>query len=254
MIFYISKLAFWFFMPISWILSLLFCSLFFKNALIKKRLLIGAITLLILLSNPWLTNICLKSYEHPITNIDQLEKRNLGIILTGVTQRIESDDKRVYFSAGADRVTHTVDLYKRGIIKHILVSGGSGALNPENETKEAVQIERALLMMGIPQADITLETESRNTYENAKFSKAFVDSLSPNETPILVTSAFHLKRSIACFKKQGMEVCPVSTNFITKRTSTEIIDFIPSEGAFAQWGLLIHEIIGYYSYKILGYC
>ncbi len=255
MIFYISKLAFWVLMPISWLIGLFLWG-FITKIEKRRRMLLGmGLMLLLILSNPFLSNKALESFEHPMMNIDTLKERNLAILLTGVVKRIEKEDGRIYFSHGADRVFHTFQLYKRGKIKHILVSGGSGELSIKYKDSEAKKIKQCLLLFGVSEKDITLEENSRNTHENALFSCGLVKKLSPNETPLLVTSAFHLPRSIACFNKVGIKVEPVSVDYYTKQNnSIELKDFIPSEYAVNNWAILVHEIIGIVSYTLLGYC
>jgi hypothetical protein len=80
-------------------------------------------------------------------------------------------------------------------------SGGSGALIYD-EGAEAPFALRMLENLGIPRARILLEDRSRNTVENAIFSKALVQP-KPGERWLLVTSAHHLPRAIGVFRKMG---------------------------------------------------
>src|SRR6185295_19056991 len=110
----------------------------------------------------------------------------------------------VYFGRGADRVTHTVQLYKLGLIQQILVSGGSGLLVREEEP-EANKFKRAMVMMGVPDSVIMLENQTRNTYESAVAVRPMLDSLHMEAKDcLLITSAFHMRRSLACYRKAGL--------------------------------------------------
>jgi len=253
MLFYLSKLAFWIFMPISWLILIILYVLFSKHEKRKKAALWLVLGLLLVLTNPWLSNKAMHAYEYPICNIDTLKEADLAVVLTGVTQRIDVGDNRVFFSKGADRVTHAVELYKRQKIKKILISGGSGSLNSsKTEKKECEQMALAMMQMGVDKTDLILEDKSRNTYENALFSKPLVDSISPNQTCVLITSAFHLPRAIKCFEKNGLKVRPLAVDFHSKDCPASLTDFVPSENALSTWGILIHEWIGRISYWLMG--
>lgn len=253
MFFYLSKLTYFIVMPITWLFVLLFLAYKTDNKRRRKRYLITILCLLIILSNPWISNSILKSYEYAPINMNSLKPTNLGVILTGVTKRLESGDNRVYFSKGADRVIHAVYLYNRGIIKKILVSGGSGSFFSDNERKESEKIKWALIEMGVSENDILIETKSRNTRENALFSAEIVKKEFPNEVPILITSAFHMRRSVGCFNKAGIKVVPLPVDYFTKHTRTDIKDFIPNGGVIGLWSLLVHECLGLVVYTVLGY-
>jgi len=240
-------------MPITWLLILVFLAYRTQNNNRKKKYLIFTFILLLILSNPWLSNLAVKSYEYSPINMNNVKPTTLGIILTGVTKRLDSGDNRVYFAKGADRVIHTVYLYNRGIIKKILVSGGSGSFYSDNEKTESEKIKWALIEMGVSEKDIFLETNSRNTKENAVFSAKIIRDKFPNEIPILITSAFHMRRSIGCFKQVGINVTPFPVDFFTKHVKTDVRDFIPNGGSFSLWSLLTHECLGLVVYKLLGY-
>lgn len=190
---------------------------------------------------------------------DPIEIKNLpkqaydvGIILTGVTNNDKAPYDRVFFNKGADRVTHTVQLYKLKKIKKILVSGGSGKLIGTIR-KEAVMLEKVLLDCGVPQKDIMIESNSRNTYENAKFSTDTLNQLYPKGNFLLITSAFHMPRSLACFEQQGLKVDPYPVDYYsTERKWTPDQWLIPNVGGFYKWSILLKEWTGFIAYKLTG--
>lgn len=206
-----------------------------------------------MLSNPFVINSLFKAYEHPLTDMNTLPASEIGIVLTGFTKQIPSHDERVFMSQGGDRATHAVYLYNRKIIKKILVSGGSGSLVRSNERTEAEKVKALLIEMGVKPTDILTEEQSRNTNENAKFSAPILKSLSLKTQPVLLTSAFHMRRAEGCFKKQGVNVIPFVGDIQTKRVATTFTDFLPSEGAIQKWGRLIHELTGLIVYKLMSY-
>lgn len=254
MFFILSKLLYFFIMPVTWVLVFLTWSLITKKHKIKNRLVTISLLVLLVLTNPFFLNTILKQVEYPMGNYNQLQKTDLGIVLTGFTQRIKSEDNRVFMSKGADRATHSVYLYNRKIIKKILVSGGSGALNSMGELSESQKVKNILIEMGVDKNDIYIEDKSHNTYENAKYSAEILNKSFKGIKPILITSATHMKRSISCFKKQGIEVTPFAGDYRSKRNGKiEPNDFIPNAGCLAIWSSIIHEWVGLLTYKILGY-
>lgn len=253
MFFFLSKLIYIFLMPISWLIFLLIWLVGTKNPTRKKQISIATLALVLVLSNPFIINQLFKTYEYPLVSMNELKPTELGIILTGFTRQIPTDDERVFMNQGGDRATHAVYLYNRKIIKKILVSGGSGSLVELDEPSESRKVKGLLVEMGVKPADILTEERSRNTHENAKYTAQILNELSLHQTPILLTSAFHMRRAQGCFEKQGVEVVPFVGDIQTKRVATTANDFLPSEGAIQKWGRLIHEITGLIVYELMGY-
>ncbi|MGZ4118990.1 MAG: YdcF family protein, partial [Bacteroidia bacterium] len=70
-----------------------------------------------------------------------------------------------------------------------------------------------------------------------------------------ITSAFHMRRSLGCFNKVGIATVPYSTDRYAGPRKFEFdYLFIPNSSVMNDWNTLIHEIIGYITYKISGYC
>src|SRR6185436_19436748 len=100
------------------------------------------------------------------------------------------------------RLFQALELYHRGRLKKIMFSGGSGSIRYPNH-KEGLYVKKYLQTIHIPDSALIIESESKNTLENARFSKKILDSLKLNGSILLVTSAFHMPRALACFKKAG---------------------------------------------------
>ena len=185
---------------------------------------------------------------------DIKRKYEYGIVLTGVTSPQLIPKDRVYFGKGADRVTHAIQLYKMGLVKQIIVSGGSGRLI-EIEEREADNLRDAMILMGVPIGDILIENISRNTFESAVEVKKMLELRNVNPSDcILITSAFHMRRSIACYRKAKMEMDTFTTDFYThKRVFTPDALLIPRIEAMFIWQRLFKEWIGFVAYKIAGY-
>lgn len=193
-------------------------------------------------------------WEVPPTPIQEVASDyDVAIVLTGITTTEKPPLDRVYFNKGADRIMHAIQLYKLKKVKKILITGGSGSLLG-SDIKEADELKKILLLCEVPEDDILIENQSRNTRENAAFSSVVLKEKFPKGKYLLITSAFHLPRAEACFRKEGIEAHTFSTDFYTyptRFTPDKLI--LPSEAAMVKWNILIREILGITAYKILGY-
>ena len=134
--------------------------------------------------------------------------------------------------------------------KFVFTGGGAAMLLPDTAEAEGV---KSLLFpaLGLPADRLILESKSRNTYENAVFTK---ELLAPkvNERWILVTSAFHMPRAVACFRKAGFTLIPWPVDYRTRGMEDLTLFFAqPSEGlkrvdkGMREWiGLLAYWLSG----------
>ena len=209
--------------------------------------------LLILFTNVFISNALLRWWEEEPVAIASLPRYDVGIVLGGITSDKEPRD-RVHTSGAADRVLHAVHLYRLGKIDKILVSGGTGKII-EDEVKEAILLQRLLRLSQVPEEDILIEDASRNTYENALYSRDLLEQYLPGpQRYLLITSAFHMPRAKACFEKVGLEVDTFSADFRTdEHQFTPDVLFIPSSAAIGNWEIVIRELLGMVAYKVRGY-
>lgn len=153
-------------------------------------------------------------------------------------------------NSGGDRYVEAVALARRYPQARIVISGGTGALllEGEDDASTAVRLFEAL---GIPRERLVLEGKSRNTYENAVFTKQLVTP-APGETWLLVTSAFHMPRSMALFRQAGFPVTPWPVDYRT--TGREGIGFFVDNpvDSLQTATLGIREWIGLIAYWLTG--
>jgi len=254
MFFLLSKILAYLIMPFVVSCSLLIASVLIRAPRLKKRLRIAGIAMLLFFSNEFIANEVSLRWEVPITPFASITKRyEWGILLTGVTRHEDGLDDRVFFGRGADRVTHTVQLYKLGKIKKILVSGGSGRL-VGRDRKEADEVADALKLMGVPDSVVVKESASRNTHESAEAVKKILYNRTTPGACLLVTSAYHMRRASACFRKSGWPTDCFSTDFHSqsRKFSPDVL-LIPSLEALGTWQIIIKEWVGLISYWVVGY-
>ena len=140
-------------------------------------------------------------------------------------------------SAAGNRLLMTAQLYN--LLKlPVLVSGsavfpGSGC--------EAEIAKRDLIRLGVPEEKIYTDTESLNTRQNAVYSAQLMREHGFTK-PILVTSAFHMPRSVLNFEKEGIQVVPFPTDYMTNSiTVVHINRLIPGSGNLMATDLFLRE-------------
>jgi uncharacterized SAM-binding protein YcdF (DUF218 family) len=251
--FLLSKLLYYLLMPAMWLVALLLAALLTRQPGKRRRLLLAATVLAVVGTNLALSNEALKAWELAPVPLAALPARaDAAVLLTGITQDQRPND-RVYLGPGADRLTHALWLYRAGRVRHIVISGGSGSVLKVNNT-EAHNLATLLRLAGVPARRILLEEKSRNTRENALFTQALLQQHPDIKSLVLVTSAFHQRRALGCFRKAGLHPVPFPADLRTyRRQPTPDYWLVPSPQALVQWSLLIHEVLGWVTYKALGY-
>jgi len=249
MFFILSKILFFLLQPLIWVVILLVLSMCSKMEKRRKKYRISALVVLLLFSNPFIFNEVSRVWESQIPAFQSSAQYDVAIVLGGIS----SDDKHHYqpaFNSNCERLLNVLPLYFSGQVKKILFSGGSGRLDKQNI--EAIHIEKYLLSLGVKKEDILLDTESRNTYENAKYSLELVNV---NDKLILSTSAAHMARSLACFEKLGASPAPFSVDYLSSEENRFNLDklLVPSPKVLQHWYSLLHEWTGIFSYKLRGY-
>ena len=100
---------------------------------------------------------------------------------------------------------------------------------------------------GVRIDNLIFENQSRNTFENIKYSKDIINNY--KGTWGLITSANHMPRSFFTFKKQGLILEPISVDYKTGVSRMFWINFDISVGLI-NWNIIFHELIGIVYYKV----
>jgi uncharacterized SAM-binding protein YcdF (DUF218 family) len=218
----------------------LIVSLISRSKKWKYRCLIAAIVLLVLFTNPFLFNQFAQSWDIAPYKSDN-KKYNCAIVLGGFSSGSYKADG--YFNTAADRFIQGTKLLSTGQTSHLLITGGTGSLL-SGEFREATWVKKQLHQFNYPDSAILIESNSKNTLENAKFSKVVLDRAKLKPPYLLVTSAFHMRRSLMIFKKAGMEVIPYPANYLIRRKAV-VSDIIPEADILSYWNIYIKEVVGY---------
>ncbi len=254
MFFFLSKTLGYLVRPLVIVCGLFIAAWIAKKKGRKRFFLLGGIVLLFFFSNEFIANEVMNAWEIKATPFAQLTRKySYGILLCGAAKSEVGPPDRVYLGSAADRINHTMQLYKMGLISKIVVSGGTGRLI-DNGDREADDLASLLRLMGVPAEDILIENQSRNTHESADAVRKLLATLTKPSDCLLITSASHMRRSAACFRKSGWPCQSFSADFQghTRKLTFDVL-IIPKLEAITAWQTLFKEWTGYISYWVVGY-
>jgi uncharacterized SAM-binding protein YcdF (DUF218 family) len=218
MFYHVSKIAWFFATPSNLLACLVLAGLVFVwmgRARIGFRLASGAAAGLMIAGLSPLANVLILPLEDRFA-VPQVAPENVtGIIVLGGTYDAEVTNLRgqMALNESGERILALAELARRHPQARLIYSGGGSTFTPDS-TPEASLVEKTAPALGLDPARIEYERQSMNTYENAVFSKAIAQPRS-GETWLLVTSAFHMPRSVGVFRQAGFDVVPYPVDYRT---------------------------------------
>jgi uncharacterized SAM-binding protein YcdF (DUF218 family) len=174
-----------------------------------------------------------------------------GIIVLGgaIDPQLGQARHQVILVDGAARMTEAVGLARRFPKARLIFTGGSASLTASADT-EAVDAAKLLTTLGVDPARIELENRSRNTDENARFTRDLVHP-EPSQVWLLVTSAYHMPRSMGLFRKAGFNVVADPVDYRSYGGGDWRINHELS-GGLALFDGAVHEWVGLIAYRASG--
>jgi uncharacterized SAM-binding protein YcdF (DUF218 family) len=254
---YLSKILPFFVMPLGVFFMLALLALLFIR---KKRRRYAAVTLIAAVSVMWVSSTPIAAKWlygriesiHPPVPLVGVPESDCIILLGGVVQPPEPPRVDMEFNNSIDRVHKAAELFAAGKAPYLIVTGGNQPWSRSSRS-EAELIRELLVDWGVPEEAIRLEASSRNTRENAMYTRNVVDSIHCEEA-LLVTSAAHMPRSLAAFSAAGISVIPVSTDVRVAHTNKlTLMDFLPSAHALEMSSRAIRELVGQWVYEMKGW-
>jgi len=252
MSFFLSKLIPIFLFPLGLGITLGALSLLWRmhpNRL--KATLIGLIAVLWIPAAPITAKHIHQSLEKNIAYLppQQANPRDAIVILGGgIASPAEPNWAPLEIGESSDRALGALRLFHKGKAPVIIITGGDGTT-----TSEADSAKKLLIEWGMEADAIIAERHSRNTYENGIFTKKLLQERGLDSI-FLVTSACHMKRALAVFKKQNINALPYPVDFHARNEENlPGLDYLPDAGALHASSLALKEHIGYLYYWLRGW-
>lgn len=239
-------------MIVSFVLALLFLAFVLQRRCRRIGGFVAgsAILLLTLCGCGLLAAPMLSDLQAPFSKLPQISwgSNNVIVVLGVGTTKIDGAIEPTPFAYG--RMLRALELYascrNHGRCR-IIVSGG----DPQHHgASEAAVYAAELVKAGVDRADIVLDEASRNTWENAKFTRALLEREGADNI-VLVTAALHMKRSLLYFAHFGIVVTPVRADAVEGKFS-----LLPTGMNIAYCDVVLHEYLGiaqYHVYNALGW-
>ncbi len=252
MFFIFSKILSFLTTPLVWVISVLVFALVQKNKAKRNWLLMLTVVFFYIFANGYIVKKVYQYWEPEPMYFSQIKQNQYDIVVVMggyINTKLNTKDRINTFGC-TDRLYHAVDLYLAKKTKKILVSGGNGHIYG-GKNSEADLSCKLLLKMGVPQKDIIIENQSKNTYQNVLFSLPLIKK---SDKVLIVTSYCHLHRSSLCFQKQGIKVdlfgtCPMYDHL----SKFEWTDLFPNLENLVTWESVMHEWIGIFTYFCMDY-
>jgi len=223
-----------------------------RLAMLGRRLLVAAVVLLALCGFSPLGKILLYPLEQRFPPWDAARGTPDGIVVLGgsIDPELSARRGRVVFTHSADRIVAGAALARQYPNARIVFSGGNANLVSSDAEKEADYALAAFESLGIARERLITERLSRNTLENAEFSKAIANPKA-GERWLLVTSAYHMPRSVGLFRKAGFAVEPYPVDWRVGETG--LFTFSPlADGGLERTDIAVREWIGLAAYWATG--
>jgi uncharacterized SAM-binding protein YcdF (DUF218 family) len=252
---YLSKIINFIFEPLNIVFAIILIQIFVIFFLDSKKLVenLSKVFLVVFLFFGYipLSSFALSKIEDYIEPSRYPINQLTGIVVLGGSfdsgLEVEAKERNeVLLNRSSQRLTKALEIYKKNPRVLILFSGYSNSINAKSWS-ELEMARKFFLDQGVRVDNLIFENKSRNTFENIKFSKDIINNY--RGTWGLVTSANHMPRSFFAFKKQGLVLEPISTDYKTGTSKMFWLNFSIEKG-LRHWSIIFHEIIGLVYYKV----
>ncbi len=219
-----------------------------------------ALTLLLISSNAWVAVHLAKSLEWQHLPPSPMPTADAIVVLGGGTRSAHYPRPWVDLSEAGDRVLHGIRLYQQGRAPLLIFSGGRVSWRGGGPS-EAQDMTEIATTFGVPRNAILQDDTSLNTYQNAVNVQA-IAAQRQIQTLLLVTSASHMPRALAIFRRLGLNAIPAPTDFwVSVQEQAEIrdsrqgllISLLPSAENLHQVSRALKEYLGLWVYRLRGW-
>lgn len=216
---------------------------------LRRWLVITASVVLLLFSLGPVANLLLYPLETAHERPAKLpDKVGAVVMLGGVTKRPVLSPSYYELVESSDRFVEALRLAHRRPEAVLVITGGSSSI-VNDRYREADALGALAEELGVAKSRIRMDRDSRNTHENALHTRRLLRRI--KGPLVLVTSAAHMPRSVACFRKVGLSVIPWPVDF--QRTHSGPGAWIPKPQTVLRSNAALHEYFGWLAYWLADY-
>jgi uncharacterized SAM-binding protein YcdF (DUF218 family) len=195
----------------------------------------------------------------PRLTVTEVAPADAAIVLGSISNPLASVDETPQFTDGVDRLLTTMDLFKAGKIRYIILTGKSLLIDHKGNA-ESEDLKNYLVQRGFPADRILVDAESRNTAENLQYGLKLGKEHNLRSY-YLVTSAFHMYRSVRTYDRVkadhyadlSIEMTPFPVDYRSDRIPSGIERYFPTALSVFKSSLAIKEFMGLLAYTAKGY-
>jgi len=258
---FLSKFLPLFIFPLGFALLILLVAVVIRRG--RRVVILAAMVILWLASSRYVAYALVHELESRHPPLAEGSIADAIVVLGGGTRGDDPPRPMAEVNEAGDRILYGAKLFRDGAAAVVLVTGGSIEwLTPQGVGPEANAMVSLLTFLGVPGDAVWLESESRNTYENALFSKRMLAEAGMDEV-LLVTSAMHMPRSMMLFQAQGLRVRAAPTDYLVSDAewrhlwrggpTATLVNLMPNVEYLTYTTRALKEYIGIFIYDLRGW-
>jgi uncharacterized SAM-binding protein YcdF (DUF218 family) len=219
-----------------------------------------ALAILGLMGSPPVARLLVRPLEMLDVPSGPLPQADAIVVLGGVTGPAIPPQPTVHLTGAADRLTYAAELYRAHKAALVVLSGG-GMPWSRSVPPESALMTDIMQMLGVPRSAILEESSSRNTHENAVYTRRLLLTHNVHRV-LLVTSAISMPRALAVFRGQGIDAIAAPTDFRSvhgpseggvSQLEADMLKLLPDPGSLVDFSAAMHEYIGLAEYRLAGW-
>lgn len=257
MFYVLSKIFDIFLSPLSWALILIAWGAPLSRRALRKgrgrpRLVVLGLLVLLVFSMDPVANALFGALEaQAVTTMDPNKHYDAVILLGGVVdEKAMEKSQSLSFNDNNERLFGTLRVMREGRADYAIISGAP--VDPKTPYGEARVLGDELVSLGVPREKVIIEDKAMNTRENATYSADIVRARGFSKL-LIVTSAFHMHRALACYRKAGLDVDTLAVDFRTYSPDNVSGSWLPRASHLERSTAAIREWSGFYVYRARGY-
>jgi uncharacterized SAM-binding protein YcdF (DUF218 family) len=186
--------------------------------------------------------------------MDSTKQYKIAIVMGGFASMNKATGQMRYEKDRADRLWESVRLWRNGHVEKILITGDPTSIIQSDGSSTVSLFLPYMAEMGVPPEVFILEQQAKDTRQNAVNTAALLREKGIDDADcLLITSAVHGKRSLACFAKVGIYPDYLPVNIYDKPDKINHRSFYPEWKAVVEWEEILNEWIGEWAYRVMGY-